>query len=218
MCSRTSCASCASCSSERPCRSCGPSMLLEQAHEVRRVDEVGDLLELGRRALRSGSARLAQPPRRVRCARRLGERLARRPVGLRRQLPGSIDSELAHVCALAVTLIAASRLSERIVGAGHVEDVVDDLEQHAQLGGETAERDCRRSIRRSLPTVVRTAPTRRSDGPSSARAGAAAVRRPGRRVGADVGVLPAHHPVHAGRRRQLGGRRAAPARAPSAGA
>ena len=45
-----------------------------------------------------------------------------------------------------MTLIAASRLSKCIVGASHVEYVVDDLEQHAQLGGETAKRDCRRSI------------------------------------------------------------------------
>ena len=71
---------------------------------------------------------------------------------------------------------------------------------------------------RSPPTVVRRAPTRRSDGRSSARAAAAAPPASGRRAGADVGVLPAHHPVHAGRRRQLRGRRAAPARAPSAGA
>ena len=93
-----------------------------------------DLLELGRS--RSAGDRAPASASACRAVR----------VGLRRQLPGPLDPELAHVCALAVTLIAASRLAERIVGAGHVEDVVDDLEQHAQLGGETAKRDCRRSI------------------------------------------------------------------------
>ena len=72
-------------------------------------------------------------------ARDLGERLPRHPMRLARQLPRALDSELAHVRALAVTLIAASWLSKCIVGAGHVKYVVDDLEQHAQLGGEPAE-------------------------------------------------------------------------------
>ena len=57
---------------------------------------------------------------------------------LARQLPGAINSELAHVRALPVTLIATSWLSKCIVGSSHIEYVVDDLKQHAQLGGETA--------------------------------------------------------------------------------
>ena len=39
-------------------------------------------------------------------------------------------------------LIASARLAELLVGAGHVEDVVDDLEQDTQLIGETAVRNC----------------------------------------------------------------------------
>ena len=76
----------------------------------------------------------------------LGERLTRHPMRLRRQLPGALDSELAHVCALPVTLIATSWLSQCIVGAGHVKYVVDDLEQHAQLRCETAEGRCLWSV------------------------------------------------------------------------
>jgi len=97
---------------------------------VRGVDEVRDALELAE----------AAP------AGRFGERAQRHPVGLGGQLPGSIDSELAHVCALAVTLIAASRLSQCIVGTCDVEYVVDDLEQYAQLGGETTKGHCLTSM------------------------------------------------------------------------
>ncbi len=64
-----------------------------------------------------------------------------------RQLPGAIYPELAHVCLLAVTLIAALRLSKGIVCARHVEYVVDDLKQHAELRGKKTKRDGRRSIR-----------------------------------------------------------------------
>ncbi len=65
---------------------------------------------------------------------------------LGRQLPCALDPELAHVRALPVTLIATSWLSKCIVGAGHVEYVVDDLEQHAELRREAAERRRLRSI------------------------------------------------------------------------
>ena len=51
----------------------------------------------------------------------------------------AIDSVLAHVGSLPVALIASSGLSKCIIGAGHVEYVVDDLEEHAQLSGEAAE-------------------------------------------------------------------------------
>ncbi len=155
--------------------------------------------------------------RSARRARRLRPAPARRAVRLRRQLPGAIDPELAHVRALPVTLIAASWLSQCIIGAGHVEYVVDDLEEHAQLGGEAAERRCLRIRLRSPTTVVRTAPTRRSDVRSSARAGGAARARPAGASALDVGVLAADHPVDAGRRRQLGGRRQHALAAASAG-
>ena len=69
----------------------------------------------------------------------LGERAAGRAVGLGRQLARALDPELAHVGPLPVALVAALWLSECVVGAGHVEYVVDDLEQHTQLGREAAE-------------------------------------------------------------------------------
>ena len=43
----------------------------------------------------------------------------------------------ADVGELAVSLVAALRLAELLVGAGHVEDVVDDLEEHAELARRT---------------------------------------------------------------------------------
>ena len=65
---------------------------------------------------------------------------------LARQLPGAINSELAHVRALPVTLIATSWLSKCIVRAGDIEYVVHDLEQNAQLSRETAEGRCIRTV------------------------------------------------------------------------
>ena len=47
--------------------------------------------------------------------------------------PGPVEPVAAHVGHLAVTLIAPLRLAEREVRAGHVEDVVDDLEQNPEL-------------------------------------------------------------------------------------
>jgi len=43
-----------------------------------------------------------------------------------------------------MTFVAAMRLSQLFIASGHVEDVVDDLEQDAQLVGKTAVRDCLR--------------------------------------------------------------------------
>ncbi len=92
--------------------------------------------------LRRVGLRLAERRRERGTTRSLGQRVLSRPVRLRGELPRALDPELAHVGALAVTLIAASWLSKCIVGAGHVEYVVDDLEQHAELGGEAAEGGC----------------------------------------------------------------------------
>ena len=59
-------------------------------------------------------------------------------MGLGGQLARPVDAELAHVGPLPVALIAALWLSKCKVRAGHVEYVVDDLEQQPQLGGERA--------------------------------------------------------------------------------
>ena len=72
--------------------------------------------------------RRGQRERRSRCAVRLGGQVAR-----------AVEPELAHVRPLAVALVGAPRLAEVGVGPGHVEDVVDDLEEHAQLGCERTE-------------------------------------------------------------------------------
>src|SRR4051812_13859444 len=50
-----------------------------------------------------------------------------------------VETELADVRPFAVPFVAPLRLAEGRVGAGHVEDVVDDLEEHAELVGEGAE-------------------------------------------------------------------------------
>ena len=100
-------------------------------------------------------------PRSLPPARRLGERGARGAMRVCRELLRSVDPELAHVGPLAMTLVAAPRLAERGVRPGHVEDVVDDLKQHAQLGREATKRHCRR-FRRPRPTAARSSPTRRS--------------------------------------------------------
>ena len=72
--------------------------------------------------------------------RRLRERRAGVAVRLARPCSRApVEPELAHVGQLAVALVAAPRLAQGVIGARHVEDVVDDLEQHAQLGRERAE-------------------------------------------------------------------------------
>ena len=64
---------------------------------------------------------------------------ARRRAGRRgprhgtRQPASAVKAEVRDVRALAMALVAALRLAQRCVGAGHVEDVVDDLEQDAEL-------------------------------------------------------------------------------------
>ena len=169
-------------------------------HEVRVDDEVGDLLELGARA--AGGRRR--------------ERGARVAVRLRRQLARPVEPELADVGALAVALVAALRLAQGVVGPGHVEDVVDDLEQHAELAAKRTEAS---SVGDGSPSARRagrrTRPTRRSAGRSSARAGGAGRRALGGRR-RHVEVLAADHAVDAGRggelaRRPRGSRAGSPA-------
>src|SRR5437588_7790774 len=59
------------------------------------------------------------------------------------QLTRSIESEFGHVCSLSQPHVAALPLAERRDRSRHVENVVDDLEQHAKLTSKTAElADC----------------------------------------------------------------------------
>ena len=73
----------------------------------------------------------------------LGERLARVRVRLRGQLACPVEAECAHVGQLAVPFVASTRLAELFVASGDVEDVIDDLEEDAELIGEPSIRHCR---------------------------------------------------------------------------
>src|SRR2546421_703483 len=50
------------------------------------------------------------------------------------------------ICCSSASLVAAMRLAELVVASNDVEDVVDDLEQHAQLVGEAAVGNCLRFL------------------------------------------------------------------------
>ena len=132
-----------------------------------------------------------------------GERLAGLAVRVLREPAGAVEPELGHVGALAQPLVAAAWLAERLVRSGHVEDVIDDLEEHAQLAGKVFELfDCRRS----LPTLDQQ---HAFDAGADQAAGLELVHVPqalgarGRR-GGDVEVLAADHAVDAGRGGELG--------------
>ena len=101
-----------------------------------------------------------------------------------------------------MTLVRATRLAELGVVSGHVEDVVDDLEQDAELGRKAAERDCGRSARAAEVTrrTVTDAAISRPVFSSCRR------RRPRGvqvAVGGHVEELAAHHPADARGGRQL---------------
>ena len=104
------------------------------------VDAVEDAGHEGRVKMKSvmcsssvGAARGGLRQRVARVAVRFGGHVAR-----------PVESVLGHVGHLPVPLVAALRLPQGVVRAGHVEDVVDDLEEHAQLRSEVAEvRQCR---------------------------------------------------------------------------
>src|SRR5207248_10337804 len=63
----------------------------------------------------------------------LGEGGARLAMGLRRELPCPLQPVNAHIGDLPVSLVGPLRLSQRGLVTGHVEYVVDDLEEHAKL-------------------------------------------------------------------------------------
>ena len=71
--------------------------------------------------------------------RRPAERVAGVAVRLLRHPARPLEAVLADVGELAVALVAALRLAQRVLGARHVEDVVDDLEEDPELGREGTE-------------------------------------------------------------------------------
>ena len=121
--------------------------------------------------------------------------------GLGRELAGAVEAEEADVGQLAVPFIGAVRLAQLLVAAGHVEDVIDDLEEDPELGGEAAQA-------RLLPLGRRGQDERRADarGDQTARlqrmqqAQGLGVRVP---FTGDVDVLTTDHAVHPGRGRDL---------------
>src|SRR6266498_1302133 len=96
-----------------------------------------------------------------------------------------------------MALIGPPRLAESHVRPGHVEDVVDDLEEHAKLRGELPE--ARESRRLGLSTQQQYALDARPDQPSCLQFVQAAQRRAAVLGEAlDVDVLPADHAVDTG--------------------
>ena len=112
-----------------------------------------------------------------------------------------------HVGQLPVALVRSLRLAEVGVRPCHVEHVVDDLEEHAQFSCERTEvGECRRWVAGTVQQQY--AFDRRPDqaaGLELVQAAQASLAPVGDR--AHVDVLPADHPVHARRVRELGHRR-----------
>src|SRR5919204_4523631 len=192
MCSRTSCATWTRSSSERSWRSCGRSMRSRiRGMEGYRLggpgeDEVGDLLEVGRV-----------------CGRRGAQGAARGVVTLLRQYPRALQPELADVRALAKALVASLGLAEVGVGAGDIEDVVDDLEQDPDFRREPPPGP---QGLVAHPGQQQDADDRRADEPAGLELVQLA-QLPGRVAHAgDVEVLAPDHAVDARRRGELGGR------------
>ena len=109
----------------------------------------------------------------------------------------SLEAEDAHVRALAEPLVRAARLARLLLRAGHVEDVVHDLEQHAELAGEAAQR---RWARSGAPSSSGATATLARDQPPGLELVHVpqAVRIELRRAG-DVDVLAADHAADADR-------------------
>ena len=115
---------------------------------------------------------------------------------------------LAHVGQLPMALVAALRLPQGVLGPGHVEDVVDDLEQDAQLGREGTE--VRQSSGGPPAPLVRSSTHSTDAAISRPVLSSCRRRRLDLAVGheaADVDVLAADHPVDAGGGGELGGGR-----------
>ena len=102
-----------------------------------------------------------------------------------------------------MALVAALRLAQRGVGPGHVEDVVDDLKQHAELGRELVVGGC---IGAAHSGYKQYALYRRTDEPPGLQPVQAPQILGGQLLSGDVEKLPADHPVDPGRARELGHR------------
>jgi hypothetical protein len=122
------------------------------------------------------------------------------------QPPGPIEPELGHVRALAQALVSPLLLAELLARTGHVEDVIDDLEQHAKLGCERPEQ------RDPLVVAGRVEQQHALDRGADQAPGLQLVQPP-QAVGAigrgarDVDVLAPDHALHPGRRGQPRGGR-----------
>jgi hypothetical protein len=120
------------------------------------------------------------------------------------QVAGAVDAEVADVGALAHPLVAAGGLAQRRVGAGHVEDVVDDLKEDAELGGEAPPRGRLGLVHAGQQEYAdhrgadQAARLQRVQAPQLL----GRLPHPG-----DVQVLPADHPVDPGGAGQLAGGR-----------
>src|SRR5215212_2337910 len=106
-------------------------------------------------------------------------------------------------------LIAAARLPKLLVRSRHVEDVVDDLKEHAELGGEAAVEHCltfwdlTEHQYDAHAGSDQAARLQRVHLPEPIRIDLAPLTRPAGLELGDVDVLAADHPSYAGGRDQL---------------
>src|SRR5215208_3381278 len=137
--SRTSCAIRCSSSSERPCRSAGD--WIDSSRDVLSGALTATQKAYGAGAPGSGLAGVDEIRDELEVARlpgNLRERPPRLRVRFRGELTGSLEAEQADVGDLAVPFVGTVRLAQLCIGARHVEDVIDDLEEHPQLIREGA--------------------------------------------------------------------------------
>jgi hypothetical protein len=112
------------------------------------------------------------------------------------------DAEVADVRALAHALVAAARLAQRGVRAGDVEDVVNDLKEDAELGGEASPGGRLGLVHAGQEEYA----DHRGADQAPRLQGVQTAQLLGRVPhSGHVQVLPADHPVHSGGRGQLAG-------------
>src|SRR5262245_17758323 len=96
----------------------------------------GGLLRFRSRSFVPGEDVVGYPPQ-LRCVSGgFGEVVKRLRMRLGRKLTRPLEAVKADVGEFAMSLVASARLAEPLVASGHVEDVVDDLEENAQLAGK----------------------------------------------------------------------------------
>src|SRR3954471_20768770 len=138
--SRTSCATWTSWSSSRPLRSAGPSIWSRSFS----TEVMG---ALARVSCGAGQDVIGYLPEARRFTLGFGQRRTRLAMRVPGELPRSLEAVDADIGCLSMALVGAARLSDLGFVARHVEDVVDDLENHPELGRKAPERDCGRSAR-----------------------------------------------------------------------